>query len=101
MFKTLCSSFRLDEALSQYFGAGAEVAQPEALYPAVSEPIRKCPQCGKDMVLKTKKGGGSVPTVPPSPAPHKAGHCGVVLQGRPAVTTPGSGLGDVVVKLEA
>uniref|UniRef100_A0A481AW50 DNA topoisomerase n=1 Tax=Sus scrofa TaxID=9823 RepID=A0A481AW50_PIG len=49
---------KLDEALSQYFGAGAEVAQPEALYPAVSEPIRKCPQCGKDMVLKTKKGGG-------------------------------------------
>nr|KAF6459486.1 DNA topoisomerase III alpha [Rousettus aegyptiacus] len=49
---------KLDEALSQYFGEGAEVAQQEAIYPTVPEPIRKCPQCNKDMVLKTKKNGG-------------------------------------------
>ncbi|XP_019512179.1 PREDICTED: DNA topoisomerase 3-alpha [Hipposideros armiger] len=49
---------KLDEALSQYFGKGSEVAQQEAIYPAVPEPIKKCPQCNKDMVLKTKKSGG-------------------------------------------
>ncbi|XP_060059192.1 DNA topoisomerase 3-alpha isoform X2 [Erinaceus europaeus] len=49
---------KLDEALSQYFGEGAELAQQEAIYPAMPEPIRKCPQCNKDMVLKTKKNGG-------------------------------------------
>ncbi|XP_042770380.1 DNA topoisomerase 3-alpha isoform X3 [Panthera leo] len=49
---------KLDEALSQYFGEGAEVAQQEAIYPAMPEPIKKCPQCNKDMVLKTKKSGG-------------------------------------------
>ncbi|KAF6097842.1 DNA topoisomerase III alpha [Phyllostomus discolor] len=49
---------KLDEALSQYFGEGAEVAQQETIYPAVPEPVRKCPQCNKDMVLKTKKSGG-------------------------------------------
>lgn len=49
---------KLDEALSQYFGEGAELTQQEAIYPAVPEPIRKCPQCNKDMVLKTKKNGG-------------------------------------------
>ncbi|XP_016051963.1 PREDICTED: DNA topoisomerase 3-alpha isoform X2 [Miniopterus natalensis] len=49
---------KLDEALSQYFGQGAEVPQQEAIYPALPEPIRKCPQCNKDMVLRTKKSGG-------------------------------------------
>ncbi|XP_058559743.1 DNA topoisomerase 3-alpha isoform X1 [Neofelis nebulosa] len=49
---------KLDEALSQYFGEGAEVAQQEAIYPAMPELIKKCPQCNKDMVLKTKKSGG-------------------------------------------
>lgn len=49
---------KLDEALSQYFGNGVEVAPQEVFYPAMPEPIRKCPQCGKDMVLKTKKNGG-------------------------------------------
>uniref|UniRef100_A0A2K6TGE9 DNA topoisomerase n=1 Tax=Saimiri boliviensis boliviensis TaxID=39432 RepID=A0A2K6TGE9_SAIBB len=54
----LCLFFRLDEALAQYFGNGTEVAQQEEIYPAMPEPIRKCPQCNKDMVLKTKKNGG-------------------------------------------
>ncbi|XP_058531654.1 DNA topoisomerase 3-alpha [Ochotona princeps] len=49
---------KLDEALSQYFGEGAEVAQPEELYPSLPEPIRKCPRCNRDMVLKAKKNGG-------------------------------------------
>ncbi|XP_050019659.1 DNA topoisomerase 3-alpha isoform X1 [Alexandromys fortis] len=49
---------KLDEALSQYLGEGTEVAQQEELYPAMPEPVRKCPQCNKDMVLKTKKSGG-------------------------------------------
>lgn len=57
---------RLDEALSQYFGEGAEVAQQEAIYPTTPEPIRKCPQCSRDMVLKTRKNGGSVPSCPTS-----------------------------------
>uniref|UniRef100_A0AAA9T177 DNA topoisomerase n=1 Tax=Bos taurus TaxID=9913 RepID=A0AAA9T177_BOVIN len=48
---------KLDEALSQYFGAATEVAPQDAL-PAVPEPIRKCPQCSRDMVLKTRKSGG-------------------------------------------
>uniref|UniRef100_A0A6I8MZG0 DNA topoisomerase n=1 Tax=Ornithorhynchus anatinus TaxID=9258 RepID=A0A6I8MZG0_ORNAN len=49
---------KLDEALSQYFGEAAEVSQQEEIYPAMPVPIRKCPQCNKDMVLKTKKNGG-------------------------------------------
>uniref|UniRef100_A0A8D2BB90 DNA topoisomerase n=1 Tax=Sciurus vulgaris TaxID=55149 RepID=A0A8D2BB90_SCIVU len=49
---------KLDEALAQYFGEGAEGAQQEEIYPAMPEPIRKCPQCNRDMVLKTKKNGG-------------------------------------------
>ncbi|XP_038184564.1 DNA topoisomerase 3-alpha isoform X2 [Arvicola amphibius] len=49
---------KLDEALSQYLGERTEVAQQEELFPAMPEPVRKCPQCNKDMVLKTKKSGG-------------------------------------------
>ncbi|XP_055450078.1 DNA topoisomerase 3-alpha isoform X2 [Psammomys obesus] len=49
---------KLDEALSQYLGERTEVAQQEEMYPAMPEPVRKCPQCNKDMVLKTKKSGG-------------------------------------------
>ncbi|XP_036692429.1 DNA topoisomerase 3-alpha isoform X1 [Balaenoptera musculus] len=56
--EAMAKAQRLDEALSQYFGAGAELAQQEAIFPAVPEPVRKCPQCGKDMVLKTRKSGG-------------------------------------------
>jgi DNA topoisomerase-3 len=36
------------------------MAQQEEIYPAMPEPVRKCPQCNKDMVLKTKKSGGLV-----------------------------------------
>ncbi|XP_012872011.1 PREDICTED: DNA topoisomerase 3-alpha [Dipodomys ordii] len=56
--EAVAKATKLDEALSQYFGERAEVAQQEDIYPAMPEPIRKCPQCNKDMVLKTKKSGG-------------------------------------------
>ncbi|XP_077173216.1 DNA topoisomerase 3-alpha [Paroedura picta] len=49
---------KLDEALSQYFGEGTHVTQEGELYPAMPDPVRKCPQCHRDMVLKTKKNGG-------------------------------------------
>lgn len=65
---------RLDEALSQYFGAAAEVAPQEAL-PAVSEPIRRCPQCGRDMVLKTRKSGGLVSGYASPPPPPGTQYC--------------------------
>lgn len=75
-----CSFFRLDEALAQYFGEGAEVAQQEAIYPRTPEPIRKCPQCNKDVVLKTKKNGGSVPNLRHvSSSPHSLGWLDTVI----------------------
>ncbi|XP_058013466.1 DNA topoisomerase 3-alpha isoform X2 [Ahaetulla prasina] len=49
---------KLDEALAQYFGEMAQVAQEEDIYPAMPDPVRKCPQCNSDMILKTKKKGG-------------------------------------------
>lgn len=49
---------KLDDALSQYFGEAVQPAPQEDLFPETPRPIRKCPHCGKDMVLKTKKGGG-------------------------------------------
>ncbi|XP_042293597.1 DNA topoisomerase 3-alpha isoform X2 [Sceloporus undulatus] len=49
---------KLDEALSQYFGEVTPIAQEEEIYPAMPDPVRKCPQCNSDMVLKTKKNGG-------------------------------------------
>lgn len=88
--------FRLDEALSHYFGEGAEVAQQEAIYPSEPEPIKKCPQCNKDMVLKTKKSGGSVPACAPPLLAQQCQaplfHFWVVIQRQPAVGSPHSGL---------
>ncbi|XP_072337326.1 DNA topoisomerase 3-alpha isoform X3 [Scyliorhinus torazame] len=49
---------KLDEALSHYFGNVTEMTQSEELLMEISEPVRKCPQCGWDMVLKSKKHGG-------------------------------------------
>uniref|UniRef100_UPI00398EE5A6 DNA topoisomerase 3-alpha n=1 Tax=Pristiophorus japonicus TaxID=55135 RepID=UPI00398EE5A6 len=49
---------KLDEALSHYFGEVIETPQAKELLMEVSEPVRKCPQCGRDMVLKPRKGGG-------------------------------------------
>lgn len=55
---------RLDEALAQYFGEMTQVAQVEDIYPAMPDPVRKCPQCSSDMILKTKKNGGCVGMLP-------------------------------------
>lgn len=52
--------YRLDQALAQYFGEATEIAEQEEVYPAMPDPIRKCPQCNNDMVLKTKRNGGLV-----------------------------------------
>ncbi|KAJ6655917.1 hypothetical protein lerEdw1_004502 [Lerista edwardsae] len=49
---------KLDEALSQYFGEVMPLAQEDDIYPAMPDPVRKCPQCASDMVLKTRKAGG-------------------------------------------
>lgn len=49
---------KLDEALSQYFGQAAQPVEQQEIYPETPLPIRKCPQCNRDMVLKTKKDGG-------------------------------------------
>ncbi|XP_035195608.1 DNA topoisomerase 3-alpha [Oxyura jamaicensis] len=49
---------KLDQALAQYFGEATEIAEQEEVYPAMPVPIRKCPQCNNDMVLKTKRNGG-------------------------------------------
>ncbi|XP_020670289.3 DNA topoisomerase 3-alpha [Pogona vitticeps] len=49
---------KLDEALSRYFGDVTPVSEQEDIYPAMPDPIRKCPQCNSDMVLKTRKNGG-------------------------------------------
>ncbi|KAM8824210.1 DNA topoisomerase 3-alpha isoform 1-T1 [Synchiropus picturatus] len=50
---------KLDEALTPYLGAAAEV--PESLQPDMEMPlpVRKCPHCGRDMVLKKKREGTS------------------------------------------
>lgn len=59
--RMLCSfPYRLDQALAQYFGEATGIAEQEEVYPAMPVPIRKCPQCNNDMVLKTKRNGGSV-----------------------------------------
>ncbi|XP_029432031.1 DNA topoisomerase 3-alpha [Rhinatrema bivittatum] len=49
---------KLDEALSHYFGEAAQMVEQEEIFPEVQLPVRKCPQCSRDMVLKTKKDGG-------------------------------------------
>ncbi|XP_067912202.1 DNA topoisomerase 3-alpha isoform X1 [Heterodontus francisci] len=49
---------KLDEALSHYFGEVTEITQSEESFMEISEPVRKCPQCGRDMLLKPKKAGG-------------------------------------------
>eukprot|EP00794_Sanderia_malayensis_P009161 gene9161-10134_t len=49
---------KLDEALSTYFGAPTQVAPGDLAGPNldVSEPVRKCPKCGRyDMVIRKTK----------------------------------------------
>uniref|UniRef100_A0A3B5MK04 DNA topoisomerase n=1 Tax=Xiphophorus couchianus TaxID=32473 RepID=A0A3B5MK04_9TELE len=65
---------KLDEALSPYLGAALELPDAEQLDMEVPLPVRKCPNCGRDMVLKKKREGnrlkfkfrrGSVPPMMP------------------------------------
>ncbi|XP_075035334.1 DNA topoisomerase 3-alpha isoform X2 [Mixophyes fleayi] len=49
---------KLDEALSQYFGQALQAVEQQEIYAETPLPIRKCPQCNKDMVLKSKRDGG-------------------------------------------
>ncbi|KAM5152554.1 DNA topoisomerase 3-alpha [Mantella aurantiaca] len=49
---------KLDEALSQYFGQAAQLVAQQEIYAETPLPIRKCPHCNRDMVLKTKRDGG-------------------------------------------
>ncbi|XP_054891755.1 DNA topoisomerase 3-alpha [Poeciliopsis prolifica] len=50
---------KLDEALSPYLGAALELPDAEQLDMEVPLPVRKCPNCGRDMVLKKKREGNS------------------------------------------
>ncbi|XP_053194618.1 DNA topoisomerase 3-alpha isoform X1 [Scomber japonicus] len=51
---------KLDEALSPYLGAAHEITEAEQQQDMeIHLPVRKCPNCGRDMVLKRKKEGNS------------------------------------------
>ncbi|KAG9343025.1 hypothetical protein JZ751_015243 [Albula glossodonta] len=46
---------KLDEALSTYLGEAQEYTGQEEVEMEIPQPVRKCPQCNRDMVLKKKK----------------------------------------------
>lgn len=48
---------RLDEALSPYLGAAQQITEVEQQDMEIPLPVRKCPHCGRDMVLKKKREG--------------------------------------------
>ncbi|XP_071403367.1 DNA topoisomerase 3-alpha [Centroberyx affinis] len=50
---------KLDEALSPYLGAALEFTEAEQQDMEIPLPVRKCPHCGRDMVLKKKREGNS------------------------------------------
>ncbi|XP_072224949.1 DNA topoisomerase 3-alpha [Leuresthes tenuis] len=50
---------KLDEALSPYLGAALEITEAEQQEMEIPLPVRKCPSCGRDMVLKKKREGNS------------------------------------------
>ncbi|XP_051905164.1 DNA topoisomerase 3-alpha [Hippocampus zosterae] len=47
----------LDEALSPYLGAAQEIPETEQQDMELQLPVRKCPHCGRDMVLRKRKEG--------------------------------------------
>lgn len=57
MMVLACSFLRLDEALSPYLGTAQEFTEEQQQEMEIPLPIRKCPQCGRDMVLKKKREG--------------------------------------------
>lgn len=50
---------KIDEALSLYLGAAQEITEDEQQEMELPLPVRKCPNCGRDMVLKKKRDGTS------------------------------------------
>ncbi|KAM6904896.1 DNA topoisomerase 3-alpha [Xenentodon cancila] len=48
---------KLDEALSPYLGAALEAPEVEQQDMEIPLPVRKCPSCGRDMVLKRRREG--------------------------------------------
>nr|XP_046270120.1 DNA topoisomerase 3-alpha isoform X2 [Scatophagus argus] len=48
---------KLDEALSPYLGAALQIPEAEQENIEIPLPVRKCPHCGRDMVLKKKREG--------------------------------------------
>ncbi|XP_069123502.1 DNA topoisomerase 3-alpha-like [Argopecten irradians] len=52
-------ALKIDEALSKYLGEAQPMPAEHALETLATSPIKKCPNCGQDMVLKTKKDGKS------------------------------------------
>ncbi|XP_062263697.1 DNA topoisomerase 3-alpha [Platichthys flesus] len=48
---------KLDEALSLYLGAAQEIPEEEQQDMEIPLPVRKCPNCSQDMVLKKKREG--------------------------------------------
>lgn len=50
---------KLDEALSPYLGAAQPITEEEQLDMEMPLPVRKCPNCRRDMVLKKKREGNS------------------------------------------
>uniref|UniRef100_A0A8C2X3E6 DNA topoisomerase n=1 Tax=Cyclopterus lumpus TaxID=8103 RepID=A0A8C2X3E6_CYCLU len=50
---------KLDEALSLYLGAAQEIPEAEQQDMEMPLPVRKCPHCARDMVLKKKREGNS------------------------------------------
>uniref|UniRef100_A0A3P9KGI1 DNA topoisomerase n=1 Tax=Oryzias latipes TaxID=8090 RepID=A0A3P9KGI1_ORYLA len=50
---------KLDEALSAYLGAALEIPEAQQQDLEMPLPVRKCPNCGRDMVLKQKREGSS------------------------------------------
>lgn len=50
---------KLDEALSPYFGDDLEITKEQQQDMEIPLPVRKCPNCGLDMVLRKKKEGNS------------------------------------------
>lgn len=51
------SCLRLDEALVPYLGAAQQLPEAEQQDVELPLPVRKCPNCGQDMVLKKKREG--------------------------------------------
>ncbi|XP_075686737.1 DNA topoisomerase 3-alpha isoform X1 [Rhinoderma darwinii] len=56
--EAVAKATKLDEALSQYFGQAAQPVAEQEIYAETPLPVRKCPQCKRDMILKTKRDGG-------------------------------------------